>query len=136
MLLAGPGLLVRLKLAGEPTPEAVALTLKLPAVVLAVKVGAVATPLALVETVGELAKVPEAPLAGAVNVTVTPDTGAKAASRTSAERAVPNAVATVVLCGVPEFVTMLAGGPSGIGWRRTFAAALAAANAKIAMGKT
>src|SRR5215510_13994606 len=43
-----PGLLVRAKSAGALTPAVVALTLKVPATVLAVSVGAVATPLALV----------------------------------------------------------------------------------------
>ena len=36
-------------------------------------VGAVATPLAFVVTVGELANVPVAPLPGAANVTLTPE---------------------------------------------------------------
>ena len=42
-----------------------------------------------------------APLAGAVNVTVTPATGLFPASRTVACSAVANAVLTTALCGVP-----------------------------------
>ena len=47
---AAPGTLVRAKLAGVPTPETVAVTLYVPAMVLAVNAGAVATPDALVAT--------------------------------------------------------------------------------------
>jgi hypothetical protein len=51
-----------------------------------------------------------APLPGVVNVTVTPDTGALPESLTVACSAVPNAVFTAVLCGVPALAVTLAGG--------------------------
>jgi hypothetical protein len=55
---------------------------------------------------------PLAPLlAGAVNVTDTPETGLPYWSSTVATRAL-KAVATVTLCGVPEAVTMLAAAPA------------------------
>ena len=75
--------------------------------------GAVATPLALVVAVA-VAEPPNravAPLAGAVNVTVTPDTGLFPASRTVACSAVPNAVLIIVLCGVPAVAVTLAAAP-------------------------
>ena len=61
--------------------------------------------------VAKPAKVPLAPLPGAVNVTVTPFTGLPPASFTVAPRAAAKAVLMVVLCGVPALVTMLAGAP-------------------------
>jgi hypothetical protein len=45
-----------------------------------------------------------------VNVTVTPGTGLLPVSRTVACSAVPNAVFTAVLCGVPAVAVTLAGG--------------------------
>ena len=54
--------------------------------------------------------VPLAPLAGAVNVTVTPLTGLLLASLTVAASAVAKAVFTVALCAVPAVAVMLAGG--------------------------
>jgi hypothetical protein len=72
-----------------------------------------ATPDALVVTVivfVELLNVPDAPEAGAVNVTLTPLTVFPAASFTVTESAVPNAVLMAVDCGdVPEPAIMLAG---------------------------
>src|SRR5258708_40223584 len=67
-----------------------------------VSVGAVATPLPSVVAVavGEPPKRALAPLAGAVNVTVTPAAGLFPASRTVTCSAVPNAVLTTVLCGL------------------------------------
>ena len=53
-----------------------------------------------------------APLPGAVNVTVTPDTGLLPVSRTVACSAVPNAVFTAALCGVPALAVTLAGAPA------------------------
>jgi hypothetical protein len=56
--------------------------------------------------------VPLAPLAGAVNVTVTPLSGLLPASLTVACSAVVNAVLTVALCGVPAVAVMLAAAPA------------------------
>ena len=53
-----------------------------------------------------------APLAGAVNVTVTPDTGLLAASRTVACSAVVNALLISMLCGVPAVAVTLAAAPA------------------------
>jgi hypothetical protein len=81
---------------------------------LAVNVEAVATPLLLVVAV-VVADPPNAalaPLLGAVNVTVTPLTGLLLASFTVACSAVPNAVLTVALCGVPALAAMLAAAPA------------------------
>src|SRR5258708_39891811 len=69
MLAGAPAVLVIEKLAGA-TPLAAAATVYEPATVLAVNVGAVATPLALVVTVALAPNVPEAPEPGAVNVTL------------------------------------------------------------------
>src|ERR1700693_3944545 len=78
---------------------------------LAVNTADVATPLAFVTAVfTPPANVPLAPVcAGAVNVTVTPETGLLLASFTVACSAVVNAVAIVALCGVPPVAVMLAG---------------------------
>src|SRR5579863_6140118 len=73
---AAPAVLVRLKLAGVDTPATDAVTVYAPAVVPAVNTAEVATPLALVVAVfTPPAKVPVAPEAGAVKVTVTPVVG-------------------------------------------------------------
>ena len=80
---------------------------------LAVNVGAVATPLLLVVAVfTPPANVPPAPALGAVKVTVTPPTGLLPPSTTMACSAVPNAVLTVALCGVPAVAETLAGVPA------------------------
>src|ERR1051326_4175222 len=100
MLAAGPALFVRLKLAGVPNPGTVAVTMYVPAVTLAVKVGAVATPLLVVITatvVPPPVNVPPGPLVGAVNVTVTPLTTLLFASLTVAARAVPKLEFTLAL---------------------------------------
>ena len=101
-------MLVSWKLAVRPPVEAV--TVYEPATELAVK-GAVATPAALVTTLVPPLKEPLGPLAGAVNTTVTPDTGFPLALRTVAVRGAAKGVFTVVLCGVPPVEVMLAGGP-------------------------
>lgn len=77
--------LVKLNKAGGPTPIETE-TVKLPTVVLAVKPGAVAMPVAAVTAVAVLlpVKAPPAPLAGAVKVTVAPLTGLPKLSMTSA----------------------------------------------------
>jgi hypothetical protein len=81
---------------------------------LAVNAGAVAIPLAFVVAVAAATplNVPLAPLAGAVNVTVAPLTGLPPASITVACSAVPNAVLTVALCGVPALAAILAATPA------------------------
>src|ERR1700680_2746650 len=81
--------------------------------VLAVNAAAVATPLAFVTAVfTPPANVPLAPVcAGAVNVTVTPESGLLLASFTVTCSAVANAVLIVALCGVPPVAVTLAGVP-------------------------
>jgi hypothetical protein len=111
MLVAAPDVLPSAKLAGAATPATLALTVKAPVVPLAIRVGAIAIPAALVVAVA-VVKPPKAPLApelGAVNVTVTPEAGFPKPSWTVACNAVPNAVPTTVVCGVPPVATMLAG---------------------------
>lgn len=95
ILAAAPAILVSRKLAGVPTPATVATTAYEPAALLAVIFGEVATPEALVTTVAmtEPAKLPLAPEAGAVKVTVTPETGLPPESNTVAA----NGLAKVVL---------------------------------------
>ena len=61
----------------------------------------VAIPLAFVVAVLLPAKLPLAPVAGAVNVTVTPCTGLPPLSFTVATSAAANAVLIAALCGVP-----------------------------------
>ena len=69
---------------------------------MAVNTADVATPLAFVVTVfTPPAKLPLAPVAGAVNVTVTPCTGLPPLSFTVATSAAANAVLMAALCGVP-----------------------------------
>jgi len=76
MLAGGLPKFVREKLAGEATPETVAVIVYEPAAPLAVKIAAVATPDAFVVAVfAPPANAPLGPLPGAVNVTVTPLTG-------------------------------------------------------------
>jgi hypothetical protein len=60
------------------------------------------------------AKVPlaPAPVAGDVNVTVTPLTGFESISSTVATNGAANAVLTVVLCGVPLVAVIEAGAPT------------------------
>jgi hypothetical protein len=83
--------------------------------VLAVKGDAVATPEAFVVAVVvavPLPKVPEAPEAGAVKVTVAPDTALPAESLTVAVRPVAKAVATGALCPDPPVAVMAVAGPA------------------------
>src|SRR6266436_846392 len=79
---------------------------------LAVKTAEVATPLALVIAVfAPPANVPLAPVcAGAVNVTVTPETGSLLASFTVACSAVVNAMLIVAVCVVPAVAVISAAG--------------------------
>ena len=73
-------------------------------------------PEALVATVIEavlLPKMPDAPLPGAVNVTITPDTGLLPESLTVTARAFVNAVLTAALCGVvPGTAVIVEGAPA------------------------
>src|SRR5215472_6537683 len=113
MLDATPARLVREKLAVEATPETEAVTAYAPAVVLAVKTAAVATPEAFVVAVlTPPANVPLAPLAGALNVTVTPLTKLPKGSLTVACSCVAKAVFTVALWGVPAVAVMLLAAPA------------------------
>ncbi len=105
--LAMAGVFVRLKFAEPLIPEVVALTVYgPPAVVLAVNVDAVASPLELVVTTHSLAEglppeqvanVPEAPEVGAVNVTLTPGTPVPPELVTFATRGEVKALCTVAL---------------------------------------
>src|SRR5882724_536602 len=61
MVAGGPGLFVKLKLAGDATPSAIAVTVYAPAVEFAVNAGATAMPVASVGTVDDPANVPPAP---------------------------------------------------------------------------
>jgi hypothetical protein len=58
------------------------------------------------------AKLPDAPLLGAVNVTVTPLTAFPPESFTVATSALAKAVLTVALCGVPPVAVMEAALPA------------------------
>src|SRR3954471_2872253 len=78
----------------------------------ALKLGAVATPLALVTTVADPPNAPLGPLPGAANVTETPETGLPAASFTVACSAVANTALTTALWGVPAVAVMLAADPA------------------------
>src|SRR5258705_44491 len=79
--------------------------------VFAVNAGAVATPPALVVTMGLAPKAPEAPAPGAANVPLTPDIPLPTESATLACNAVANAVLTCALCGVPAVALMLVAAP-------------------------
>jgi hypothetical protein len=81
----------------------------------AVKVGEVATPEALVCTVATVplpAKVPLAPVAGAVNVTLTPEIGLLFASVTVATNALRKAWPTCALWPPPDVAVIVAGEPA------------------------
>jgi hypothetical protein len=74
-----------------------------------VNVGAVPTPPTSVVTVDDTpppAKVPLAPLDGAVNITLTPGTGWPLASLTVTFSGVGSAVLTIERCGVPAFTVI------------------------------
>src|ERR1700747_1714611 len=81
---------------------------------LAVNTAEVATPLAFVIAVlAPPANVPLAPVcAGAVNVTVTPETGLVLGYFTVAWSAVVNAVLIVAVCGVPAVAVIAAAAPA------------------------
>jgi hypothetical protein len=64
------------------------------------------------DVLAEPLKLPLAPLPGAVNVTVTPETGFPLVSFTWAFNATAKTLLTVALCGVPAVAVMLAAGPA------------------------
>ena len=113
IVAGGPARLVKEKFA-DVAPVALATTLYgPPEVALEVKVADVATPLAFVVAVfTPPAKVPLAPLVGAVNVTSTPLTGLFPASVTVATKGAANAALTVALCPEPLVTATLAAGPT------------------------
>src|SRR5579884_303370 len=99
---AAPGLLVSEKLTVF-APGALAATLYVPAMVLAVNAADVASPCALLTAVLiPPANAPLAPAAGAANVTVTPLTGWFAPSVTRTTKGAANAWVTVVVCEDPD----------------------------------
>jgi hypothetical protein len=98
---AAPAVLVSAKLADVETPATLAVTVKLPAWVLAVNTVDVATPDEFVVAVFAPANLPEAPLLGAVNVTVTPLTPLPPEFFTVTTSGLANVVLMVALCGVP-----------------------------------
>ncbi len=100
------------KEAGMPTPVAVAETVKEPAMVLAVKRGAVATPLPPVLTVALLAKEPDAPLPGMAKMTERPGTGLSYMSRTVARRVVAKGAPMVALWLLPVLAMIVAALPA------------------------
>src|ERR1019366_8654119 len=104
-MLAGVwAVLVRLKLAGVPTPLTVADTLKTPECVLAVKFSDI-WPLLLVAALmvaALLLKDPLPPVLGALNVTVALGTGLLKASVTVTRSGFENEVPTVALWPEPE----------------------------------
>src|SRR5207302_662289 len=110
---AGPTVFVSEKFA-EVAPVALATTLYgPPAVAFAVNTADVATPLVFVVAVfTPPAKVPLAPLPGAVNVTVTLPTGLFPASVTVATNGAPNATLIDALCPDPLVTTTFAAGPT------------------------
>src|ERR1700730_8944667 len=98
----------------DVAPVALATTLYgPPAVAFAVNTAEVAIPLAFVVAVfSPPAKLPLAPLVGAVNVTSTPLTGLFPASVTVATKGAVNAVLIDALCPEPLVATTLAAGPA------------------------
>ena len=115
MLAAAPAVFVSEKFAGVAMPTTVAVTVYgPPAVAFAVKVDGVAKPAASVTAfaVGRPpVNDPLAPLAGAVNVTVTPDTPLPPLSFTVAVRAA-KAVLMATLCVPPDVTIRLAAAPA------------------------
>jgi hypothetical protein len=117
MLGAGvPERLVSEKLAAFATPDTDAVTLYGPPAVAFAVNGADATPDAFVATVIVavlLLKTPDAPVPGAVNVTLTPETGLLPASLTVTASALAKAVLIVADCGVvPAFTVITTAAPA------------------------
>ena len=93
-----------------------------PPVALAVKVGALARPEALVvarATESPPVKVPLAPEVGAVKLTTAPTSGLLLPSRTETTIGARKGVPTDVLCGVPDCDVTVAGHPEFARWART-----------------
>jgi hypothetical protein len=110
---AAPAVLVSAKVAGVETPATLAVTVKLPALVLAVNAADVATPDEFVVAVfAPPANVPEAPLLGAVNVTVTPLTPLPPEFFTVTTSGLANVVLMVALCSVPLVAVIDAAAPA------------------------
>lgn len=104
--------MVSRKDAGVETPATLAVTWYEPATLLAVKAGAVAMPEpSVIAVVMPPAKLPLAPNAGAVKVTVALDTGLLPESSTWTCRPVRYVVKMVALCGVPAVAVIVAGAP-------------------------
>jgi hypothetical protein len=111
---AAPATFVSLKVAAVVTPFAAAVTLEPPATVFAVTLSD-NWPLPFVVAVIVIVLLLNfslAPLDGAVNVTLAPDTALPKLSFTVATKALPNGVFTVVLWPDPEVTTMLAAAPA------------------------
>src|SRR5579862_9891530 len=113
-----PARLVSVKFAGEATPATEAVTVSCPAIPFAENVVEAATPLAFVSTAVLLtlaplgsAKVPLAPLAGAVKTTTALLTGLFPLSRTVTCNGVANGLLIPALCGVPPVALTAAGAP-------------------------
>jgi hypothetical protein len=105
--------LANTKLATADSPAILAVTVYWPALLLAVNVGAVATPCPFVLAVAVFtpeANVPLAPLVGAVNVTSTPFTAFPPASVTNTCNGAKLELMTT-LCGVPPAAAILVGKP-------------------------
>src|SRR5215831_145603 len=109
MPAGGSGRFVRLKLALKV--PLIAVITNDPTVELAVNVGAVAMPDASVVTVAEAAKVPLAPAAGAVKVTLWPAIALLDASVRRRERALANAAPAMALCPLPLTIVKFASEP-------------------------
>jgi hypothetical protein len=106
---------VKAKEAGADAPLTVAFTVYDPAVALAVKAGEVATPEAFVFTVAVVpppAKVPLAPEAGALNVTLAAETKLPPASFTVATSGLLKAVLIRALWPLPDVAVMVPGVPA------------------------
>ncbi len=107
-----PAVFVRLKFAGVPTPVTVAATMYPPSVPFAVNTVDVATPLPFVTAVFVVAKLPLAPLLGAVNVTVIPLSRSPPVSLTVTTSGDAKAVLTAALCPEPLVTVTEAGAPT------------------------
>jgi hypothetical protein len=115
ILPGAPAVLVKAKETKAVRPLAEAVTEYAPAVALAVKMGEVATPEVLVSRVAAVplpANIPLAPEAGALKVTLTPETGLPLVSLTVATNGLLKAWLTCALCPPPEVAVMVEAGPA------------------------
>ena len=116
IVAAAPAVLVSEKLSVVRPVDAAVTVYGPPAVAFAVN-GALATPEALVATVMvavALLKTPDAPEAGAVKMTLTPDTGLLPASFTVTASGLANAVLIVALCGVVPALAVIDAAPPAV----------------------